>query len=86
MNSGESVEIACDESGSDGENLVAGTSRVFAHGSTDLSLDEASRLIASLQSDIRFGGSELKSQRLLKGNTLGGRCDYSNLAEHCTGE
>ncbi|MBP2454149.1 DUF3800 domain-containing protein [Mycolicibacterium lutetiense] len=71
MNSGESVEIACDESGSDGENLVAGTSRVFAHGSTDLSLDEASRLIASLQSDIRFGGSELKSQRLLKGKHIG---------------
>ncbi|WP_405553158.1 hypothetical protein OHV08_05130 [Streptomyces canus] len=38
-------EIACDESGSDGENLLAGNTDVFAHGSvrlpTDIAADKA---------------------------------------------
>jgi len=32
------VEIACDESGSEGENLIRSTSRVFTHASIDLSV------------------------------------------------
>ena len=41
MTTNDFVEIACDESGAEGENLVNGGSRVFAHGSTDMSQDEA---------------------------------------------
>lgn len=66
----DAIEIACDESGSDGENLIAGTTRVFAHGSTDLDLEEASHVIAGLRSATAFAGSELKSSRLLKGRYL----------------
>lgn len=64
------TEIACDESGSDGENLIAGGTRVFAHGSTNLSLEEADALIEGLQLKTNFGGAELKSTRVLKGKHL----------------
>jgi hypothetical protein len=62
----EQVEIACDESGSDSENLVEGRSRVFTLGSTDLSLNEAGELMAALRAATGFAGKELKSSTLLK--------------------
>jgi hypothetical protein len=64
------IEIACDESGSDGENLISGSSRIFAHGSTDLTSDEASCVIADLRGETAYAGSEVKSSRLLKGQHL----------------
>ena len=64
------LEIACDESGSEGENLISGPTRVFAHGSTDLTYEEASDVIADLRNETSYGGSELKSSRLLKGRYL----------------
>ncbi|MCA4727107.1 DUF3800 domain-containing protein [Mycolicibacterium fortuitum] len=59
------VQIACDESGSEGENLIEGSSRVFAHGSTDLDPDAASQLINKLREAVKFKGPELKSMALL---------------------
>jgi hypothetical protein len=67
MNINGLIEIACDESGSDGENLIKGGARVFAHGSTDMRRDEARQLIALLERESGFRGVELKSSRLLKG-------------------
>ncbi len=60
------VQIACDESGSDGENLIEGSSRVFAHGSTDLDTAAASQLIDDLRETVKFKGPELKSTTLLQ--------------------
>jgi hypothetical protein len=60
-----SIEIACDESGSEGENLVSGDVCVFAHGSTDMSRSEAGELISLLQKQVGFEGRELKSSHLL---------------------
>ena len=80
MTASASVEIACDESGSDGENLMAGSTRVFAHGSTDLAPDEARALVTSLQSATGFAGLELKSPRLLGDANSRKRCNYSSLA------
>lgn len=64
------VEIACDESGSDGENLVKGGSRVFALGSTDLVMEEAREVMADLRAATGFAGNELKSSTLLKSKYL----------------
>lgn len=61
-----SIEIACDESGSDGENLIDGTTRVFAHGSTDLTLDEADDLVRRIRQHTGLATRELKSTSLLK--------------------
>lgn len=63
------VTIACDESGSDGENLVEGGSRVFSHGSTDLDRLAAAQLIDDLREAVRFNGAELKSTVLLRSST-----------------
>jgi len=60
------VQIACDESGSDGENLIEGSSRIFAHGSTDLDAAAASQLIDSIREAVKFKGIELKSTTLLQ--------------------
>ncbi|MBB5164124.1 DUF3800 domain-containing protein [Mycobacterium sp. AZCC_0083] len=60
------VQIACDESGSDGENLIEGSSRVFAHGSTDLDAAAASQFIDGLRDTVKFKGPELKSTTLLQ--------------------
>lgn len=60
------LEIACDESGSDGENLLASRHRVFAHGSVDLSTDEADVVVAAVRRELRVSGSELKAARLLR--------------------
>lgn len=60
------VQIACDESGSEGENLIESNSRVFAHGSTDLDSAAASQLIDDLREAVKFKGSELKSAELLQ--------------------
>ena len=63
---GSVVEIACDESGFSGSNLLDASSPVIAHASVDLSADEAARLIATLRVGSRFTLSELKSGQLLR--------------------
>ena len=59
------VEIACDESGFSGSNLLDPRSPVLVHASTDLSVPEASDIIATLRSSSG-GASEYKSGRLLR--------------------
>ncbi|MGV8977251.1 MAG: hypothetical protein ACOH17_04335 [Cellulomonas sp.] len=64
------LEVACDESGSDGENLFESRHRVFAHGSVDLSKDEADVVLRYVRQQFGFGGEELKASRLLRAASL----------------
>ena len=59
------VEIACDESGFSGSNLLDPLSPVLVHASTDLSVPEAADVVAALRSPPG-GRSEYKSGRLLR--------------------
>ncbi len=55
------VEIACDESGFSGTNLLDSATPVFTHASVDLGVDEAAELIRTLRSSFRLSLNELKS-------------------------
>lgn len=60
------VEIACDESGFSGTNLLDPATPVFTHASVDLRVDEAAELIRTLQSGVPWSLDELKSGRFLR--------------------
>jgi hypothetical protein len=60
------VEIACDESGFSGTNLLDASTPLIAHASVDLGVDEAVELIAALRSGSRFALQELKSGQFLR--------------------
>jgi len=60
------VEIACDESGFSGSNLLDTATPVIAHASVDLRVDEAVELIATLRSGLRWTLSEFKSGQFLR--------------------
>ena len=60
------VEIACDESGSDGENLTGGNTDVFAHGSVDVPMADASAAIREIRDRIRSPAEEYKANHLLR--------------------
>lgn len=60
------VEIACDESGSEGEKLVGGNTEVFAHASVAIGLDEARACVAELRRRIRSPAVEYKANHLLR--------------------
>lgn len=62
------VEIACDESGFSGTNLLHSTAPVITHASVDLRVDEAVAIITTLRSGFRFSPHELKSGRFLRGS------------------
>lgn len=64
------LEVACDESGNDGENLFGGNSAVFAHGSTSLTTDEANALITELRQRTKSQSTELKSKDFLRPKNL----------------
>jgi hypothetical protein len=68
---GDVVEIACDESGFSGTNLLHSTEPVITHASVDLSAGEAIELITALRSGFRFSPHEFKSGRLLRGAGAG---------------
>jgi hypothetical protein len=57
--------IACDESASEGENLIASRHPVFVHGSTSLPLADAEDLMAQLRAATKAQAAELKSGPLL---------------------
>ena len=61
------VEIACDESGFSGTNLLDTATPVFTHASVDLRLDEAVTLIEALRSGLQGSPKELKSGPFLRG-------------------
>ncbi|MFF6880680.1 hypothetical protein ACFY9S_36055 [Streptomyces sp. NPDC012474] len=60
------LEIACDESGSDGENLTGGNTDVFAHAGVSLSLASAAATVAEIRSRIRSPAEEYKATHLLR--------------------
>ncbi|MEV0288970.1 MULTISPECIES: DUF3800 domain-containing protein [unclassified Kribbella] len=61
------VEIACDESGFSGSNLLDPESPVITHAGVDLAVPEAAELVAVLRSSFRRRGStEYKSNLLLR--------------------
>jgi hypothetical protein len=59
------VEIACDESGFSGSNLLDPASPVITHASVDLAVPEATEVVAVLRSRLRHR-SEYKSNQLLR--------------------
>ncbi|QSR28764.1 hypothetical protein CFH99_24385 [Nocardioides aromaticivorans] len=59
------LEVACDESGSEGENLAGAASRVFAHASTTLSMQEATELVDHVRRSCGVTTDEVKSTTLL---------------------
>lgn len=61
------VEIACDESGFSGTNLLDAATPVFTHASVDLTVDEAVELIGELRSGFGWSPYEFKSGQLLRG-------------------
>ena len=65
------VEIACDESGFSGTNLLAAPTPVFTHASVDLCVEEAVELIQTLRSGFRRSLNEFKSGPLLRGQHAG---------------
>jgi hypothetical protein len=60
------VEIACDESGFSGTNLLDPATPVFTHASVDLRTEEAEKLVAVLRSGFRLSPEEVKSGRFLR--------------------
>lgn len=66
MRHGAVATIACDESASEGENLVASTHPVFVHGSTDLAIDDAQEFIAALRAATNAQAREMKSSAVLR--------------------
>ncbi|HYN94185.1 MAG TPA: hypothetical protein VES42_10100 [Pilimelia sp.] len=69
--SGAVVEIACDESGFSGTNLLHSTAPVITHASVDLDAGEAIGLLAALRSGFRFPPPEVKSGQFLRGPGAG---------------
>lgn len=60
------AEIFCDESGHDGENLMAGTTPVLAHSSLHMDLAEATDLVAYLRKKTQAQSPELKAAEVLR--------------------
>jgi hypothetical protein len=58
--------IACDESGSEGENLIGANTDVFAHASVALSTESAAECIRETRSRIRSPALEYKANHLLR--------------------
>ncbi|MEU5786930.1 DUF3800 domain-containing protein [Micromonospora purpureochromogenes] len=65
------VEIACDESGFSGTNLLDPATPVITHASVDLRVDEAAGLITALRSRFRFAPNEFKSGQLRRSPRAG---------------
>jgi hypothetical protein len=59
-------EIACDESGSEGENLIGGNTDVFAHASVHLPTSSAETCLLELRDRIRSPAEQYKANHLLR--------------------
>ena len=79
---GSVVEIACDESGFSGTNLLHPATPVITHASVDLSSDEAIDLITALRSGFRFSPHEFKSGQFLRGPGAGEALEWFLAALH----
>lgn len=60
------MEIACDESGSEGEKLVGGVTAVFAHAGVRLPHEEAGACVRTLREMIGSPAQEYKANHLLR--------------------
>ncbi|POX54490.1 hypothetical protein C3489_13560 [Streptomyces sp. Ru71] len=60
------LEVACDESGSDGENLVGGNTDVFAHAGVALPIRAAEVFVQEIRDRIRSPAEEYKANHLLR--------------------
>ncbi|MEU0072784.1 hypothetical protein ABZ027_24995 [Streptomyces sp. NPDC006332] len=60
------LEVACDESGSDGENLTGGNTDVFAHASVRLPVAHAAAAVQEIRDRIRSPAEEYKANHLLR--------------------
>jgi hypothetical protein len=60
------TEIACDESGSEGGNLIGAITDVFAHASVRLSIESAADCVQELRRRIRSPALEYKANHLLR--------------------
>lgn len=59
-------EIACDESGSEGENLLGGETDVFAHAGVRMSGIEATACVREIRARIGSPAEEYKANHLLR--------------------
>jgi hypothetical protein len=62
----DTTEIACDESGWEGTNLVTGNSEVIAYASVGMSRDEARECLETLLGHIGQNGPEYKASHVLR--------------------
>jgi hypothetical protein len=60
------VEIACDESGFSGTNLLDPTTQVITHAAVDLGVADAVDLVAQVRANSEHTKTEYKSTQLLK--------------------
>ncbi|MEU1852772.1 hypothetical protein ABZ499_26730 [Streptomyces sp. NPDC019990] len=60
------LEVACDESGSDGENLTGGNTDVFAHAGVSLPVTTAAAAVREIRDRIRSPAEEYKANHLLR--------------------
>jgi hypothetical protein len=60
------LEIACDESGYEGEKLIGATTEVFAHASVHLQEQAAADCVQELRDRIRSPATEYKANHLLR--------------------
>lgn len=58
--------IACDESGSEGENIVRAAHRIFVHGSVRLETAEAQDLLAEVRRRAPSQAPEYKAEQILR--------------------
>lgn len=63
---GQLLEIACDESGYEGEKLIGTTTDVFAHASVHLDTEPAVTCMQELRRRIRSPATEYKANHLLR--------------------
>lgn len=64
---GQLLEVACDESGSEGENLVDGNTDVYAHAGVRVAAAPAGRALQEIHARIRSPVTEYKANHLLRG-------------------
>lgn len=62
----DTLEVVCDESGSDGENLTGGNTDVFAHGSVSMPTEVAAAYVQEVRDRIRSPATEYKANHLLR--------------------
>jgi hypothetical protein len=60
------IDIACDESGAEGEKLVNGQTRLFTHAAVSVSMVAAQDCVAELRARIGSPAQEYKANHLLR--------------------